>query len=181
MTDIVERLRGRRIRTNADALDLLQVCDEAADEIERLRRLADELERRLLASGPDDDWEERGAAQAMRDEIERLRVELTGKLHTIEAQQAVHRADADEIDRLRELKTPASRELLNITKGCLDDAEAEIERLRAEIELLRAAQERLRDEIKENCVDAFEHGRMMGEQQREIDRLRARLVELGNV
>jgi hypothetical protein len=36
-----------------------------------------------------------------------------------------------EVERLRELKTPASRELLNITKGCLDNAEAEIERLLA--------------------------------------------------
>ncbi len=38
-----------------------------------------------------------------------------------------------EVARLLELKTPASRELLNITKGCLDNAEAEIEQLRAVI------------------------------------------------
>jgi hypothetical protein len=36
-----------------------------------------------------------------------------------------------EVVRLRELKTPASRELLNITKGCLDSTEAEIKQLRA--------------------------------------------------
>ena len=52
-----------------------------------------------------------------RDEIERLRAEN---------------------ERLRALKTPASRELLNITKGCLDSAEAEVEQLRAENEALRA-------------------------------------------
>ena len=52
-----------------------------------------------------------------RDEIERLRAEN---------------------ERLRALKTQASRELLNITKGCLDSAEAEVEQLRAENEALRA-------------------------------------------
>jgi hypothetical protein len=41
-----------------------------------------------------------------------------------------------EIERLRELKTPASRELLNITKGLLDAAETEIERMRKERDAL---------------------------------------------
>ena len=38
-----------------------------------------------------------------------------------------------EIERLRELKTPASRQLLNITKALLDEANAENERLRGEV------------------------------------------------
>jgi len=40
---------------------------------------------------------------------------------------------AAEIERLLALKTPASSQLLNITKALLDDANAEIERLRAEV------------------------------------------------
>jgi hypothetical protein len=39
-----------------------------------------------------------------------------------------------EIERLRELKIPASRKLLNITEGYLDNAEAEIELLRAALQ-----------------------------------------------
>lgn len=44
---------------------------------------------------------------------------------------------ADTIERLLALKTPASRQLLNITKGCLDNAEAECERLQAELDIER--------------------------------------------
>ena len=39
----------------------------------------------------------------------------------------------DEIEWLRALKTPASRELLNITKALLDDANADNERLRQQL------------------------------------------------
>jgi FtsZ-binding cell division protein ZapB len=59
MTDLVERLRTS-IPSGSGYHD--QTFREAAAEIERLRAL-----------GPDDDWEERGAAGVLRDEIERLR------------------------------------------------------------------------------------------------------------
>jgi hypothetical protein len=39
-----------------------------------------------------------------------------------------------EIARLKEIKTPASAALVNITKAMLDEADAEIERLRAALE-----------------------------------------------
>jgi hypothetical protein len=42
-----------------------------------------------------------------------------------------------EIERLRALKTPASAQLLNVTKALLDEANAEIERLLAEIKKLK--------------------------------------------
>ena len=48
------------------------------------------------------------------------------------AEERVEALEA-EIERLRALKTPASQQLLNITKGMLDHAEAEIERLKDEL------------------------------------------------
>lgn len=62
MTDIVERLRGLVATCGCGA------CEDAADEIERLRA---ELER-----APEDDWEARGFAAAMQGEIDTLRAEL---------------------------------------------------------------------------------------------------------
>ena len=57
------------------------------------------------------------------DEIERLRQIYFDRV----------KEQADEVKRLQALKTPASAQLLNITKAALDDAEAEIERLRGAI------------------------------------------------
>ena len=54
-------------------------------------------------------------------------IELSSKGLEIEAERDIARA---EVERLLALKTPASQELLNITKGCLDNAADEIERLR---------------------------------------------------
>jgi hypothetical protein len=65
--------------------------------------------------------------------VERLRAErlwFENKIVSLEA----------EIERLLALKTPASAQLLNITKAALDDAEAEIERLRADIKDLKERQ-----------------------------------------
>lgn len=45
------------------------------------------------------------------------------------ALRIVNKKSRDEIERLTALKTPASRQLLNITKAALENAEAEIERL----------------------------------------------------
>lgn len=50
---------------------------------------------------------------------------------------------AAEIERLRALKTPASARLLNITKAALDSAEAEVERLRAEVKRLQITLKRV--------------------------------------
>src|SRR5262245_8899387 len=66
-------------------------------------------------------------ADPLHDEIERLRTQCGGNCRYWEGRW--RNADA-EIERLRELKTPPSRELLNISKAALDSAEAEVERLR---------------------------------------------------
>src|SRR5688572_22986331 len=62
-----------------------------------------------------------------KDEIERL-------AHDIERHIRIAGEQAGEIERLTELKTPASRQLLNITKGAWEHAEAENERLRAALQ-----------------------------------------------
>lgn len=62
---------------------------------------------------------------------------------------AIRAEAAAEIERLTALKTPASRQLLNITKGCLDNAEAENKRLRAERDELKSEQINLRFRISE--------------------------------
>lgn len=65
---------------------------EAADEIERLRAL-----------GPEDDWEARGAASAMQDEIKRLRAEQGGVAMAAEQHGRIDelRRTQAEIERLR--------------------------------------------------------------------------------
>jgi hypothetical protein len=76
-----------------------------------------------------------------RAEIERLRALSQNNAQSWVAIVRERDELRAEVERLTALKTPASRELLNITKGCLDDAEAEVERLtelRAKVERLRA-------------------------------------------
>lgn len=68
ISEIIERLRGRRIRTNADALNLLQVCEEAADEIVQLRG---DLELRNQTA-----CDRKEIIARLEAEIERLRVAL---------------------------------------------------------------------------------------------------------
>ncbi len=46
-----------------------------------------------------------------------------------------------EIERLRELKTPATRQLLNVTKGLLDHAETECAKLRTALEHMKLVAE----------------------------------------
>jgi hypothetical protein len=79
----------------------------------------------------------------MTDLVERLRARANDKF--IRDYPLIAEA-ADEIERLSALKTPASRQLLNITKGCLDNAEGEVEELRAVNEFDTAIQYVLRAE-----------------------------------
>jgi hypothetical protein len=98
MTDLVERLREafqrKRYGAGGDYDPDFDLFDVAADELERLTKQCDaahdyrvamehldaqtivglraEIER-LRTLGPDDDWEERGAAGELQTEIERLR------------------------------------------------------------------------------------------------------------
>jgi hypothetical protein len=60
MSDIVERLQKW-----AKIYPGIEELPEAAAEIERLKA-------KISESGPEDDWEERGAADILRTEIERL-------------------------------------------------------------------------------------------------------------
>jgi hypothetical protein len=63
----------------------------------------------------------------MSDIVERLRSAPFSPEHI----QLMRNEAAEEIERLRALKTPASRQLLNVTKAALDHAETEVERLQA--------------------------------------------------
>jgi hypothetical protein len=60
----------------------------------------------------------------------------TKSLLTDSERRELVQRQAAEIARLRELKTPASRKLLNITKECLDSAEAECASLHAALETM---------------------------------------------
>ena len=64
----------------------------------------------------------------MSDIVERLR---EGFSEHAKPAEHIELEAADEIERLRTLRTPATRQLLNITKAALDSAEAEVERLQA--------------------------------------------------
>src|SRR5262249_34379276 len=73
------------------------------------------------------------AAMKSQDIVERF-IEI-GRLHASLSPaerywEARWRDEKAENERLRELKAPASKELLNITKAALDNAEAELERVR---------------------------------------------------
>lgn len=68
---------------------------------------------------------------------------------------------ANEIEKLRALKTPASRHLLNITKACLDDAEAEVTRLQSSLDAATKYWPKDANEIKQlrgllkGCADGL--------------------------
>jgi hypothetical protein len=103
--------------------------------------------------------EDQRVIRELRAEIERLQsneiAQRDGCLALIAAGENQH-AEIERLraenERLRELKTPASRELLNITKGCLDNAEAENERLRA---ALKPFAKKLR-KINQAHLDAYD-------------------------
>jgi len=96
----------------------------------------------------------------MTDIVEWLRRAEGGR---VPGPSVMHEA-ADEIERLRELKTPASRQLLNIIRTALADAEAEIERLRAEAALWEERTKMGAEIIEDNV--------------RQIDRLLAEVEQL---
>ncbi len=61
--------------------------------------------------------------------------------------------------RMRELKTPATRQLLNVTKGLLDNAEAECAKLRTALAIIAdwsSARDKLAGEHKEALLDVID-------------------------
>jgi hypothetical protein len=80
-------------------------------------------------------------------EIERLtEAELLRATEMVKLEQRIGHQE-DEIKRLRELKTPASRKLVNITKALLDDANAEVEQLMEANTRMAKGCEEMGDEI----------------------------------
>ena len=135
MTDIAERL-GNLIECEMDAAQC-ELYATAKAEIERLRAL-----------GPDDDWEERGAAAELRAEIERLTgrladlkienwqlkgalgYEVPGQIPCGDFKCGLCEAKHNEIERLQRADERWREDYR--------EARAEIERLRGEIESWKA-------------------------------------------
>jgi chromosome segregation ATPase len=121
---VIDHLEAEITRLQADKKALAFQLDETIAnlarneaEVERLNAIIAELGHRLEAMGH--------LPKAKDKEIERLRAQRESSDRVIQVQHT-------EIERLRKSKTPASRQLLNITKASLDEANAEIKRLKAE-------------------------------------------------